>query len=591
MSYTFDPRNRLSQVNPGGTGGADATYVYDSIGNQAKVTYRNSVATAYTYNTRNQLRYVESTWLGNPVASFDYDDYANSGWAAANKLSNSGRRNRMKESIGGAIRTVDYVYDNLNRLTQESINGAASIGNSYDSVGNRLTRTSGVTGVTPTVGTVRYDVNDWIDNDSTATTPSTLFDANGNTLVPDLNGDGVIDSTEASYSYGYDIENRLITAVGGGKTVSIVYDADGNRVTKSVAVSGATTAAYYVVDAQNLTGYAQVLEERSATTGNPSVVYVYGLGLISQTQGGVTSYSGRDGLGTVRYLTRGDNGQISDTYLYDAFGINIGGTGTTANSYRYTGEQFDSDLGMYYLRARYYRPEIGRLWTMDSFEGENEDSLSLHKYVYARQNPVFLSDPSGNFFTVIEFAFASTLTIGARGQWESERSPSYSAGLRGAIAVAEIAGLALLDYLAEDTLFERTHLREYINSAKDEFRKRFPGKNLPKVVPMPAERIPAVAAHVARAQGIGKPMILKRAPLGQNIWNRMKVLMSKGPAPSGMSWDEYPFASSIEGGNPRTVSIEPVPFRENLIQGGIIAASYYLENIQPYDKFAVVVLP
>ena len=86
-------------------------------------------------------------------------------------------------------------------------------------------------------------------------------------------------------------------------------------------------------------------------------------------------------------------------------------------------------------------------------------------------------------------------------------------------------------------------------------------------------------------------MILKRAPLGQNIWNRMKVLMSKGPAPSGMSWDEYPFASSIEGGNPRTVSIEPVPFRENLIQGGIIAASYYLENIQPYDKFAVVVLP
>ena len=58
--------------------------------------------------------------------------------------------NRMVELVNSASRTIDYTYDNLNRLTQEAINGVGSIGNTYDSVGNRLTRTSGVSAVVPT---------------------------------------------------------------------------------------------------------------------------------------------------------------------------------------------------------------------------------------------------------------------------------------------------------------------------------------------------------------------------------------------------------------------------------------------------------
>lgn len=94
------------------------------------------------------------------------------------------------------------------------------------------------------------------------------------------------------------------------------------------------------------------------------------------------------------------------------------------------------------------------------------------------------------------------------------------------------------------------------------------------------------------AQTVKKlPMILKRAPIGQNIYNRLKVLMTKGIAPKGKSWDEYPFASSVEGGNPAKSSVSAVPSRQNLVQGGIIAASYFLESIQPYESFAVVVIP
>ena len=50
----------------------------------------------------------------------------------------------------------------------------------------------------------------------------------------------------------------------------------------------------------------------------------------------------------------------------------------------------------YYLRARYLNPGSGRYWTVDPYEGVNLDPLSLHRYVYARENPANTVDPSGN---------------------------------------------------------------------------------------------------------------------------------------------------------------------------------------------------
>jgi YD repeat-containing protein len=70
---------------------------------------------------------------------------------------------------------------------------------------------------------------------------SNSYDANGNTTASNGN------------AYSYDFENHLIKQGG----ITIVYDGDGNRVSKTVA--GVTTT--YLVDTQNLTGYAQVLQE------------------------------------------------------------------------------------------------------------------------------------------------------------------------------------------------------------------------------------------------------------------------------------------------------------------------------------------
>jgi hypothetical protein len=46
-------------------------------------------------------------------------------------------------------------------------------------------------------------------------------------------------------------------------------------------------------------------------------------------------------------------------------------------------------------RARDYSANIGRFMTMDTFEGDQEDPQSLHKYVYCANNPVNLTDPNG----------------------------------------------------------------------------------------------------------------------------------------------------------------------------------------------------
>jgi RHS repeat-associated protein len=61
----------------------------------------------------------------------------------------------------------------------------------------------------------------------------------------------------------------------------------------------------------------------------------------------------------------------------------------------YRGEQYDSDLSLYYLRARYYNPNTGRFLSRDPEDGYAQDPTSLHKYLYAGGDPINGSDPTG----------------------------------------------------------------------------------------------------------------------------------------------------------------------------------------------------
>jgi RHS repeat-associated protein len=90
----------------------------------------------------------------------------------------------------------------------------------------------------------------------------------------------------------------------------------------------------------------------------------------------------------------------------------IHSTGTTPNTTLYSGEQFDPDLNLYYNRARYLNVSTGRFWTVDSFEGNDQDPSSLHKYLYSGADPIDHADPSGKDFSLGEvLAVAIIITV------------------------------------------------------------------------------------------------------------------------------------------------------------------------------------
>ncbi len=118
--------------------------------------------------------------------------------------------------------------------------------------------------------------------------------------------------------------------------------------------------------------------------------YLYGLGLISETSdAGVSSYYSADGLGSTTQLTD-STGAVTDSYSYDAFGAPRNTTGTTSNSFQYTGQQRDggANRGLYFLRARSYDPALGRFLQQDPLP-------LLNRYTYVGNNPASWLDPTG----------------------------------------------------------------------------------------------------------------------------------------------------------------------------------------------------
>ena len=112
------------------------------------------------------------------------------------------------------------------------------------------------------------------------------------------------------------------------------------------------------------------------------------LDLISATDGsGVQEYYLTDGLGSTTDLRDEDGDAVAD-YTYDVFGAILDQSGSSPNEFTFTGEQRDSDSGMYFLRARYYDSATGRFLGQDPLPAQN-------LYAYVANNPVNRIDPSG----------------------------------------------------------------------------------------------------------------------------------------------------------------------------------------------------
>jgi RHS repeat-associated protein len=266
------------------------------------------------------------------------------------------------EEWRGATSTITITYDcdPLYRLASASYSAGAEYECTYDAVGNRQTMTSpdGETSYTydaanrlTSVGGVAY-----------------TWDANGN-----LTSDGV-------RSYSYDHANRLTQVTQGSVTAQYVYNGDGVRISKIVA--GETTE--YALD---------LLATLPVVISDTDAVYLYGLDIIAQQQSERLYYM-HDGLGSVRQLVD-TTGQVEANYAYDPFGVPVV-EGDESNPYQYTGEAWDAEVGLLYLRARYYQPEVGRFVSRDPWTGSTGRPQAMSgPYTYVGNNPATYVDPTG----------------------------------------------------------------------------------------------------------------------------------------------------------------------------------------------------
>jgi RHS repeat-associated protein len=303
-------------------------------------------------------------------------------------LDDAGNRLSVSE-MGG--KSTQWTYDNLYRLKSETRkDGATVIAQSsftYDLTGNRLSQT--VDGVT-----TNYTYNS-LDQMLTAGSVQYEYDDRGN-LKKEIDGAQIA-------QYNYDAANRLASTITpDGTTITNSFDADGRRVKQTVNAQVTT----YLWDENSL--YGDVVLE---TTGGVSTSYTLaGTQLISQTRNGSTSYYLQDGQGSTRALTN-SAGAVTDTYSYTAYGEIYNQTGTTANNYLYTGQQFDQSTGLYSLRARFYNPAVGRFLSQDTWAVNYSNPIELNRYGYAAGNPVNASDPSGLF--AMGYADTFRLAIGS----------------------------------------------------------------------------------------------------------------------------------------------------------------------------------
>ncbi|MBI2139066.1 RHS repeat-associated core domain-containing protein, partial [Candidatus Woesearchaeota archaeon] len=102
-----------------------------------------------------------------------------------------------------------------------------------------------------------------------------------------------------------------------------------------------------------------------------------------------TYYYFHDGLGSVTDLAK-STGELVESYSYDVYGA-PSSSSTVGNPYLFTGREYDQETGLYYYRARYYAPSIGRFLQRDPLKYLPD--INFYRYVY--NNPTNWIDPLG----------------------------------------------------------------------------------------------------------------------------------------------------------------------------------------------------
>ena len=429
-TYTYDKSSRMKTVS---YGGKTTTYTYDKNGNRESIEYHGGVHEEYSYDKNNRLiELVNKKPNGSIISSYSYT------------YDKAGRQISKEDSYG----TTDYTYDEVGRILKVEAPGKTTV-YGYDKGSNRISQEETYTSPQPTsyideesgknveyivkkseylyssanmlmqlvekmyneegeeilkkTTTYSYDDNgNQLSQSSSYIHPHTIEmrrSTKGNAIGDNINEsiDKLIERTKNTFD-GFNRLKKVERIKDAERSVvTYLYNGDGLRTRKeSKKLSEGYTAKItnYYYDRQHV-----ILETNEA--GNIKTRYVRGINYIARYgENNDISYYLYNGHGDV-VQTVAANGEVLNQYEYDIFGNPLLTVETYKNAIRYSGEFYDEETGLYYLRARYYDPYIGRFISEDSYWGEDINPLSLNLYTYAYNNPIKYVDPSGHFPSII----------------------------------------------------------------------------------------------------------------------------------------------------------------------------------------------
>ncbi|WP_233582421.1 RHS repeat-associated core domain-containing protein [Corallococcus sp. CA053C] len=450
-AYTYDALNR-AKTRLREHDGKQLAFEYDAMGHRTSVTDSDGVATTYGYDALGRLTHATLpagvvlyrywpdslpkgvTWPNGVVEGRCYDAagrltqlvvahgtvsdacqaggpilsrYAYTYDANGNRLTQVEARTAPATQVLGADEVTSYGYDVLGRLTGvASPEGHTSLYR-LDAVGNRTGERQAPSGVVGSLGPEAYATvpSGALTRDVTATFNRAdwlrgLEDAKDATrdavLGYDLVGNLVEKGTQSgTRTLAWDIRNTLTAVYDNGQEVGRYdYDINLQRTKRHTA----TENVEYVLDEDFVLQEADGAQSTHPTKRR----YHYGEGPLAVSEVGstaTTSFLGTDALGSVSDATSAAGGVVA-ARQYDAWGTPRSGTAPAAGDFKlgYTGHQYDVETGLTYARARYYDSELGRFISRDSYEGALEDAPSLHRYMYAANNPLRYTDFSGRCF-------------------------------------------------------------------------------------------------------------------------------------------------------------------------------------------------
>lgn len=353
-TYEYDPADRLEAIRL--DDGRSVAFTYDSRGRRTSVRYPNGVKGVWEYDAADRpvnLTYTDASGKSVAAWTYRYDEAGN-----------------CIKTVAGGGRSTEYRYDPDGQLIEERT-PRTTRSYAYLPGGNRAS-------LETKAGTVDYRY-DQADRLLQAGDETFQYDANGN-LIERSGANGAT-------RYSYDAEDRLVKVnLPDGGEVTYGYAPTGERIWRKDA-DGLT---HYVTDGLHV--LAELDEDL-----NTDASYVYGPGiddalLMLRSEDAFCFHLDR--IGSVSRITD-PAGKIAGSYEYDAFGRMTSASGELQNDLGFTARRFDLTTGLYYYRARYYDPAVGRFLSRDTLPGSVSDLRSLNQYTYALNVPTRFTDPLG----------------------------------------------------------------------------------------------------------------------------------------------------------------------------------------------------